>query len=163
LAFAIPFKVKFFNVGVEGQSLGGSALLFFSLYLFGETLVQAGNIVGTLIAVSVAAAGGALVGVIPYVLWRYLNIHGVVSTLITNLFIAAAVTGGLSVGGLMDAHNEGVQSISLPADIVHELGYKTFYGLIEAPAFFILFAVTAIALLVFWRSRIGLFSDGVGN
>src|SRR2546423_731690 len=28
LAFAIPFKVGFFNVGVEGQSLSGSTLVF---------------------------------------------------------------------------------------------------------------------------------------
>jgi general nucleoside transport system permease protein len=163
LAFAIPFKVKFFNVGVEGQSLGGSTLLFLALYFFGEFAAAAGSVVGTLAALAVAAAGGALVGLIPYALWRFFGINGVVSTLITNLFLAAAVAGGLSIGGLMDTNNQGVQSISLPAEILRKLGYTTFYGLIEAPAFFVLFFSTVITLFLFWRTRIGLFSDAVGN
>lgn len=163
LAFAIPFKVGFFNVGVEGQSLGGSTLVFVVLYFAGDGVAHGGSLLGSLLAVGLACGGGVLGGAVPFLLWRNFGINGVVSTLISNLFITVAVAGGLSGAGLMDQHNPGVQSISLQSSLLKQLSHETFHGLIEAPVFFLLLVGIIGAIWLFWQTRIGLFGDAIGH
>ncbi len=91
LAVAVPFKVRLFNIGAEGQLLAGS----FAAALCGMALPAAlSPIVGIPAALLAATAAGALWALAAGWLKVRHGVNEVISTIMLN-FIAQAVTGYL--------------------------------------------------------------------
>ncbi|MFC2030371.1 ABC transporter permease [Chloroflexota bacterium] len=96
LAVAIAFRMRFWNIGAEGQLvMGAIATAGVALFLFPDSTMPPGAL---LILMGMAAfLGGALWGLIPAVLKAYLQVNEIITTLMLNyvaiLFMDYLYTG----------------------------------------------------------------------
>jgi len=105
LAVAIAFRIKFWNIGAEGQLvMGAIATAGVALFLFpGSTMPPA----ALLILMGMAAfLGGALWGLIPAVLKAYLQVNEIITTLMLN-YVAILLMDYLYTGPWKDKEGFG--------------------------------------------------------
>jgi ABC-type uncharacterized transport system permease subunit len=100
LAVAIAFRMKFWNIGAEGQLvMGAIATAGVALFLFPESSMPRTTL---LILMGMAAfLGGALWGLIPAVLKAYLQVNEIITTLMLN-YVAILLMDYLYTGPWKD-------------------------------------------------------------
>ncbi|MGQ0765297.1 MAG: ABC transporter permease [Gemmatimonadota bacterium] len=110
LAVAIAFRAGVLNIGAEGQLLAGAVM---ATVVLSPSGTSGPFDLGA--AIVAAAAGGALVALIPAVLRRYFGVLEVVSTIMMN-FVVLHVVGFLVRGPLQEPTGVFPQSPSIPAE-----------------------------------------------
>lgn len=109
LAFLVPFKARFYNIGVEGQLYIGA--------LFGYiAAAQLGGVpspVAILLMYLAAMAGGILWLALPLFMRIRLQVNEIFPTLVMN-FIALDVVNWLTAGPLKDPRSGNLQTPPLP-------------------------------------------------
>lgn len=138
LAVAIAFKGGILNIGAEGQLLAGATLAATVTLAWGDALGAA----ALLVALPVAAVGGAAWAAIPAWLRRRFGVLEVISTIMMN-FIALYGVGYLVRGPLQEPSRIYPQSSSIPAAAQLPL-------LISGTRLHIGFALAVLAALVAW-------------
>lgn len=105
LAVAIAFRMKFWNIGAEGQLvMGAIATAGVALFLFPDSTMPPGAL---LILMGMAAfLGGALWGLIPAVLKAYLQVNEIITTLMLN-YVAILLMDYLYTGPWKDKEGFG--------------------------------------------------------
>jgi simple sugar transport system permease protein len=105
LAVAIAFRIKFWNIGAEGQLvMGAIATAGVALFLFPDNTMPPGAL---LILMGMAAfLGGALWGLIPAVLKAYLQVNEIITTLMLN-YVAILLMAYLYTGPWKDKEGFG--------------------------------------------------------
>lgn len=109
LAFLVPFKARFYNIGVEGQLYLGALTAFL-------VASQLGGVVGGLAIPVVAAAGflgGTLWLAIPLIMKIKLQVNELFPTLVLN-FVATDLVNWLTTGPLKDPAAVNPQTPPVP-------------------------------------------------
>jgi len=121
LSVAFAFKTGLFNIGATGQfTLGGFAAVFLAIHL--EFLPVPLRI---LVAITAAAAAGALWGAIPGMLKAFRNVHEVISCIMTN-YIGMFLVNFLIINYLFDRYH--TTSIRIPSSsALPTLGMQGFF------------------------------------
>ena len=109
LAFLVPFRARFYNIGVEGQLYIGA--LFG--YLAAAHLGGFPGEVAIPVMLLAAAAGGALWLALPLYMRIKLRVNEIFPTLVMN-FIALDVVNWLTAGPLKDPRSGNLQTPALP-------------------------------------------------
>lgn len=146
LAAALAFRVRFWNLGLEGQMVWGAicatAVVLMHIGPTGTRLWLMG---------AVALAGGALWAVIPLVLKMRMGINEIISTLLLN-YVAGNLLLNLVYGRWKDPHDSFPHSRSfLPAERIPGLpgGYSS--------AIVLALLVVIAAWWLLQRSRAGIY------
>lgn len=109
LAFLIPFRARFYNIGVEGQLYIGA--------LFGYLAASELSGLPSLLAIPVmllsAAAGGILWLALPLFMRIRLQVNEIFPTLVLN-FVALDIVNWLTAGPLKDPLSGNLQTPPLP-------------------------------------------------
>jgi simple sugar transport system permease protein len=145
LAVALSFRAGVWNIGAEGQLLVGAVGVAALAQLVGTSLPRP---IALVLALVVAAVGGALWAMIPAVLKLTRAVNEVIATIMLN-FIAAALVSYLVQGPLMEASGRYPQTEALPAEFLlpRWAPYRLHLGLVVA----LLAAAMAHAGLFLWR------------
>jgi general nucleoside transport system permease protein len=109
LAFLVPFKARFYNIGVEGQMYVGAL----TAYLAASTV---GGLPGTVAVIATATAGflgGTLWLAIPLVMKVKLQVNEIFPTLVLN-FVALDLVNWLTSGPLKDPKAVNPQTPVVP-------------------------------------------------
>jgi ABC-type uncharacterized transport system permease subunit len=110
LAFLVPFKARFYNIGVEGQLYLGALTAFLAA-------TQVGGI-NTAIAIPIVAAagflGGALWLAVPLIMKVKLQVNEIFPTLVLN-FVATDLVNWLTSGPLKDPNAVNPQTPPVPS------------------------------------------------
>jgi simple sugar transport system permease protein len=109
LAFLVPFRARFYNIGVEGQLYIGA--LFG--YLAAAQLGGFPGVVAMPLMLLAAAAGGTLWLALPLFMRIKLQVNEIFPTLVMN-FIALDVVNWLTSGPLKDPLSGNLQTRELP-------------------------------------------------
>jgi len=109
LAFLVPFKARFYNIGVEGQMYVGALTAFLAATQFG------GLPEGLAIALTAAAGflGGTLWLGLPLLMKIKLGVNEIFPTLVLN-FVALDLVNWLTSGPLKDPHAVNPQTVVVP-------------------------------------------------
>lgn len=153
LSAAIAFRVRFWNIGIEGQFLfGAMGAALIALYDVGP---EATRLPLMLLA---ALAGGALWTVLPLVLKLRLSVNEIISTLLLN-YVAGLFLLDLLYGAWQDPVNRFPHTPQFgAAERLPPIGFETVSaGLVVA-----LVAAALVAFLAL-RSRIGLYMTVTGS
>lgn len=109
LAFLVPFKARFYNIGVEGQMYVGALTGFLAATSLGGVPAP--------LAVTIAAAAGFLGGTLwlalPLVMKIRLQVNEIFPTLVMN-FIALDLVNWLASGPLKDPRAVNPQTVVVP-------------------------------------------------
>ena len=105
LAVAIAFRIRFWNIGAEGQLvMGAVATAGVALFLFPDSTMPPAAL---LILMGMAAfLGGALWGLIPAILKAYLQVNEIITTLMLN-YVAILLMAYLYTGPWKDKEGFG--------------------------------------------------------
>ena len=109
LAFLVPFKARFYNIGVEGQMYVGALTAFLGATLFG-------GLPGPLAIALTAAAGfigGTLWLALPLLMKIKLQVNEIFPTLVLN-FVALDLVNWLTSGPLKDPKAVNPQTVVVP-------------------------------------------------
>jgi len=109
LAFVVPFRARFYNIGVEGQLYIGA--LFG--YLAAARLGSFPSVVAVPLVLLAAAAGGTLWLALPLFMRVKLQINEIFPTLVMN-FIALDVVNWVTAGPLKNPLSGNLQTPALP-------------------------------------------------
>jgi len=109
LAFVVPFRARFYNIGVEGQLYIGA--LFG--YLAAAGLGGFPSVVAVPLVLLAAAAGGVLWLALPLFMRVKLQINEIFPTLVMN-FIALDVVNWVTAGPLKNPLSGNLQTPALP-------------------------------------------------
>ena len=109
LAFVVPFRARFYNIGVEGQLYIGA--LFG--YLAAARLGSVPSAVAIPLMLIAAAAGGTLWLALPLFMRIKLQVNEIFPTLVMN-FIALDVVNWLTAGPLKDPLSGNLQTPAMP-------------------------------------------------
>ena len=109
LAFLVPFRARFYNIGVEGQLYIGA--LFG--YLAAARLGAFPSVVAVPLMLMAAAAGGILWLALPLFMRIKLQVNEIFPTLVMN-FIALDIVNWLTAGPLKDPRSGNLQTPPLP-------------------------------------------------
>ena len=109
LSFLVPFKARFYNIGVEGQIYMGALFT----YLVGSGLGGLPGVVAIPIVIVSSAAGGVLWLALPLFMRIKLQINEIFPTLVMN-FVALDVVNWLTAGPIKDPHTGNLQTPVLP-------------------------------------------------
>ena len=109
LAFVVPFRARFYNIGVEGQLYIGA--LFG--YLAAAHLGSLPSAVAIPLMLLAAAAGGTLWLALPLFMRIRLQVNEIFPTLVMN-FIALDVVNWLTAGPLKDSLSGNLQTPAMP-------------------------------------------------
>jgi len=90
LSVAVAFKTGLFNIGAPGQYLMGTAATFIVALSIPTTIIPAWIV--WILAFTAGFLAGALWGVIPGVFKAFLNVHEVITCIMTNWIAANIVT-----------------------------------------------------------------------
>ena len=146
LAIAITFKANIFNMGVEGQMLGGA----FSACVVGFSLSALPPVIHVTLCLLVGVAVGMLLALVPAVLKAYFNVNELVVTLMLNY----AIIEILRVLAQSVFRDPTSGYVSTPP--VNDSAMFTRLGGTSLTLFFgLTMLVFAVMYLVFNRSRLG--------
>ncbi len=105
LAVAIAFRMRFWNIGAEGQLvLGAMATAWIPLFALNDSGLPAGVLL--LIMAVAAFIGGALWGLIPAILKAYLAVNEIITTLMLN-YVAILLMDYMYTGPWKDKEGFG--------------------------------------------------------
>ena len=155
LAVALAFRAGLWNIGVEGQLVGGAVLAVF----FATRTPHLPSIIGVPATLLAAATGGALIAGIAAILKLERGVDEVISTIMLN-FIVLGVVGYLVHGPLMESSGNYPQSDALPtfARLPRLFsGYRVHVGLAGA------LALVPATAFVLYRTRFGYVIRATGS
>ena len=109
LAFLVPFRARFYNIGVEGQLYIGALFA----YLVGSRLGGFPSAAAIPLVLLASAAGGVLWLALPLFMRIKLQINEIFPTLVMN-FIALDVVNWLTAGPIKDPNTGNLQTPVLP-------------------------------------------------
>ncbi len=109
LAFLVAFRVRFYNIGVEGQIYIGAL----AAYLAGSRLGGVPSPIAILLVVLASVAGGTLWLALPLVMRIRLQVNEIFPTLVMN-FVAYDVVNWLTAGPIKDPNSGNLQTPFLP-------------------------------------------------
>jgi general nucleoside transport system permease protein len=109
LAFLVPFRARFYNIGVEGQLYMGAL----TTYLMGSQLGGLPSAAAIPLVVVAAAAGGTLWLALPLVMRVKLNVNEIFPTLVMN-FVAIDIVNWLTAGPIKAPNSANLQTPFLP-------------------------------------------------
>lgn len=143
LAFLVPFKARFYNIGVEGQLYLGALVSFL-------VATQLGGVPGAVAIPLVVAAGflgGTLWLAVPLLLKLRLQVNEIFPTLVLN-FVALDLVNWLTTGPLKDPAAVNPQTVPVPS--------STWLPIVVPATTLtigVLFAVAASALVYFLMQK----------
>jgi ABC-type uncharacterized transport system permease subunit len=109
LAFLVPFRARFYNIGVEGQLYMGALFA----YLMGSQLGRVPGAAAIFLVLIASAVGGILWLALPLVMRIKLGINEIFPTLVLN-FVAYDVVNWLTAGPIKDPNTGNLQTRLLP-------------------------------------------------
>ena len=109
LAFLVPFKARFYNVGVEGQLYVGALFAFLGASQFGGLPSPA----AILFTAAAGFFGGTIWVGLPLLLKLKLQVNEIFPTLVMN-FIALDLVNWMTSGPLKDPHAVNPQTVVVP-------------------------------------------------
>jgi len=109
LAFLVPFRARFYNIGVEGQLYIGALFA----YLVGSRLGGFPSAAAIPLVLLASAAGGVLWLALPLFMRIKLQINEIFPTLVMN-FVALDVVNWLTAGPIKDPNSGNLQTPALP-------------------------------------------------
>jgi general nucleoside transport system permease protein len=109
LAFLVPFRARFYNIGVEGQLYMGALFA----YLAGSRLGSYPSALAIILVILASAAGGTLWLALPLVMRVKLQVNEIFPTLVLN-FVALDIVNWLTAGPLKDPNTINLQTPFLP-------------------------------------------------
>jgi simple sugar transport system permease protein len=119
LSVAVAFKVGLFNIGAEGQLVGGS----FATALCGAYLpVVTPGPVAIVLCVAAGMAAGAAIGAVPGLLKARFGAHEVINTIMLNFIVSAVVLWAGNALFFVE-HTTHTQTIIPGAQLSH-LGFR---------------------------------------
>ncbi len=109
LAFLVPFRARFYNIGVEGQIYVGAL----ATYLAGSQVGGLPSALAIPVVVLAAAAGGTLWLALPLVMRVKLNVNEIFPTLVMN-FVAIDLVNWLTAGPIKAPGSANLETPFLP-------------------------------------------------
>lgn len=109
LAFLVPFKARFYNIGVEGQLYLGALVA----YLAAAQLGGVSNFVAIPLVAAAGFLGGALWLAVPLLMKIRLQVNEIFPTLVLN-FVATDLVNWLTTGPLKDPKAVNPQTSVVP-------------------------------------------------
>jgi general nucleoside transport system permease protein len=160
LAVAFAFRCGMFNIGGQGQYLGGAIMAVW----VGTSLPGLPGLVHILLAAAAGAVVGALWAGIAGFLKATVGAHEVISTIMLNWIAVWIGTFLFSLGGPLQ--NDTQPFVPVSNDILDEAKLKVFWGDPFLQALHVGFFVALAALVVYWitlnRTTLGYEVKAVG-
>ena len=146
LAVAFAFRCGLFNIGGQGQYTVGTSVSV----IVGSSFVSMPAVPHVLLAVVLAAAGGAAWAGIAGFLKATVGAHEVISTIMLNWIAFWVAQWMFGVGGPFQTSQPGLGSIPQSNDIAKGAKLHVFWGNPNLQGLHVGFFVAIAALVVFW-------------
>lgn len=147
LAFLVPFKARFYNIGVEGQLYLGAL----TTYLMASQLGGVPSVIAITLAAAAGFVGGTLWLALPLLMKVKLQVNELFSTLVLN-FVATDLVNWLTSGPIKDPRAVNPQTPVVP----QSTWLPTIFPGTPLTAGFIIAVLAAVAVyFVFQKTVLG--------
>lgn len=115
LAFSLPLKAGYFNIGGEGQLLISSFISIWTIDVSTKIGITSLSVVATqLLSISLAILSGILWALIPLYLKKLSKVNEVITSLVLNYLAAMSIVFLLNISDLASPTAQGIYSKQMP-------------------------------------------------